>query len=60
MTSFASAELLCLRKLRLRVHAAAWLREISGANWRWPPVSSHVLSGKPVEAVEEHDLILRS
>ena len=27
MTSFASAELLCLRKLRLHVHAAAWLRD---------------------------------
>jgi hypothetical protein len=25
MASFAPAELLCLRKLRLRVHAAAWV-----------------------------------
>jgi hypothetical protein len=30
MTSFASAELLCLRKPRLRVHAAAW---VAGDQW---------------------------
>src|SRR5215471_7307162 len=57
----ASVELPCLRKIRLSVHAMAWLWETNGANrchsgHRHLPwgVLSHVLCRKPVQAVEEH------